>query len=224
MGFSTPVDPMSRSSRTPRARPALAEAPTDQRVDGGPRLRADARRNRERILAAADAAFAEEGLGVPVDEIARRAGVGPGTLYRHFPTKEALFEAVLVAHMDRLARYGQQLADRDKPDEALFEFVGRLASEAASKRNLVDALFGAGYDIKTASCESKAALEDALQPSLPSPGAGLVRSDVQPADLMALVMGACALATGARAEKPQSRMLAVVYAGLRAEPARPTST
>jgi AcrR family transcriptional regulator len=66
-------------------------------------LRADARRNRERILAAATAAFAAEGLAVPLDEIARRAGVGPGTLYRHFPAKEALWEAVLYDRLQRLA-------------------------------------------------------------------------------------------------------------------------
>lgn len=59
-------------------------------------LRADARRNRDRLLQAATAVFATDGLAAPLDEIARRAGVGPGTLYRHFPTKEALFEAVLL--------------------------------------------------------------------------------------------------------------------------------
>jgi AcrR family transcriptional regulator len=186
-------------------------------------MRADARRNRELILAAADAVFASEGLGVPVDEIARRAGVGAGTLYRHFPTKEALFEAVLIAHMDRLARYGQELVGSDQADEALFEFVGRLASEAASKRNLIDALSGAGYDIKASSSESKAALEEVFQLLLSrAQSAGLVRADVQPADLMGLVMGACSLATQERSDCSQSRMLAVVCAGLRT-PAASTS-
>jgi AcrR family transcriptional regulator len=189
-------------------------------MESGPPLRADARRNRDLILAAADAAFADEGLAVPVDEIARRAGVGAGTLYRHFPTKEALFEAVLVAHMDGLARYGQSLVDSDRPDEALFEFVGRLASEAASKRNLIDALSGAGHDIKATSSESKAALEETLQHLLSrAQRAGLVRNDVQPADLMGLVMGACALATHEHSDCSQSRMLAVIRAGLRADPA-----
>ncbi|HEX4865705.1 MAG TPA: helix-turn-helix domain-containing protein, partial [Acidimicrobiales bacterium] len=89
-------------------------------VSGASGLRADARRNRELILAAADKAFAEEGLGVPVDEIARRAGVGAGTLYRHFPTKEALFEAVLVAHLDGITERARALAEREDPDEALF--------------------------------------------------------------------------------------------------------
>jgi AcrR family transcriptional regulator len=171
-------------------------------------------------LAAADAAFADEGLGVPVDDIARRAGVGAGTLYRHFPTKEALFEAVLVAHIDRLARYGQELATTDPPDEALFAFVGRLASEAASKRNLIDALSGAGLDVKATSSAAKAALEEVFQVLLArAQDAGLVRRDVQPADLMGLVMGACALATRDRTDCSQSRMLAVVCAGLKAEPA-----
>ena len=161
--------------RAPGRRRAVTGPPrtaADGSAGCAPPLRADARRNRELILAAADAAFAEEGLGVPVDEIARRAGVGAGTLYRHFPTKEALFEAVLVAHMDRLACYGQELAGSDQPDQALFEFVGRLASEAASKRNLVDALSGAGYDIKATSSESKAALEEVFQPFSPGPGGG----------------------------------------------------
>jgi AcrR family transcriptional regulator len=72
-------------------------------------LRADARRNRERILAAATAAFAAEGLSVPLDEIARQAGVGPGTLYRHFPAKEALWEAVLLDRLERLADEAEEL-------------------------------------------------------------------------------------------------------------------
>jgi AcrR family transcriptional regulator len=183
-------------------------------------MRADARRNRELILAAADAAFSEEGLGVRVDEIARRAGVGAGTLYRHFPTKEALFEAVLIAHMEELVRYGEGLVSRDQPDRALFEFVDRLASEAASKRNLIDALSGAGYDIKAASSEAKAAMEDVFQLLLSrAQRAGLVRDDVQPADLMSLIMGACSLATHERRDCSQARMIAIVCAGLRAEPA-----
>ena len=104
-----------------------------------------------------------------MDEIARRAGVGAGTLYRHFPTKEALFQAVLVAHMDRLACYGQQLAGSDRPDQALFEFVVRLASEAASKRNLIDALSGAGFDVKAASGNPRRLWKRPFKPCSPGP-------------------------------------------------------
>jgi AcrR family transcriptional regulator len=182
-------------------------------------LRADARRNRELILAAADEAFAEEGLGVPVDEIARRAGVGAGTLYRHFPTKEILFEAVVVAHMNRLAEYGRELAGSDHPEEALFEFMDRLAAEAASKRDLIDALSGAGYDIKASASESKAAVESVFEELLSlAQKSGSVRADIQVADLMGLIMGACSLAAPApeQNDSSQARMLSVVCAGLRA--------
>ena len=88
---------------------------------------------------------------------------------------------------------------------------------------MIDALSGAGYDIKATSSASKAALEETLQLLLSrAQRAGLVRHDVQPADLMGLVMGACALATHERRDCSQSRMLAVIRAGLRAEPATST--
>ena len=81
--------------------PAARAPDTAEKADEvPPPARADARRNRMAILAAAESAFAEEGIGVPVDEIARRAGVGAGTLYRNFPTKEVLFEAVIRHHME----------------------------------------------------------------------------------------------------------------------------
>jgi AcrR family transcriptional regulator len=222
IGFRLLAGALTRSSSRSPARPAPTGAAGEEPTKLQPPLRADARRNRELILAAADAAFAEEGLGVPVDEIARRAGVGAGTLYRHFPTKEALFEAVLISHMEELTRYGEGLLGRAQPDQALFEFVGRLASEAASKRNLIDALSGAGYDVKATSSESKAALEEVFHLLLSrAQSAGLVRSDVQPADLMGLVMGACSLAPRERSDCSETRMMAVVCAGLR--PAASTS-
>ena len=125
-------------------------------------MRADARRNRDQILRAADELFAEEGLAVPVDEIARRAGVGAGTLYRHFPTKEALFEAVLISHMDAIAERGRALAGHEDAGAALFEFLNLLAQESATKKNLIDALAGAGIDVKERASDSKHAVEEAF--------------------------------------------------------------
>ena len=180
------------------------------------RLRADARRNRELILAAADAAFAEEGLGVPVDEIARRAGVGAGTLYRHFPTKEALFEAVLVAHLEKITERARELAEREDSDQALFEFMTCVGQEAASKRNLIEALAGAGVDIHQTAPESKQAVEEAFRHLLSrAQTAGSIRSDVTIDDLFGLIMGTCAMSNPA-ADASQARMLAIVYDGLRA--------
>ena len=83
--------------------------------DAGRPLRADAARNREKVLRAAREAFAESGYGVPLDEIASRAGVGPGTVYRHFPSKEALFEAVVTARITDLVSDARARADADDP-------------------------------------------------------------------------------------------------------------
>lgn len=182
-------------------------------------LRADARRNREAILRAADEAFAAEGLGVPVDEIARRAGVGAGTLYRHFPTKEALFEAVLVAHMDGIAERARALAERPDPDDALFEFMVGLGEEATAKKSLIDALAGAGVDVKERASASKRAVEQSFERLLRrAQDAGRVRSDVTIADLFSLIMGTCALADQRGSDASQSRMLTIVFDGMRTRP------
>ena len=178
-------------------------------------MRADARRNRQLILAAAEEAFAAEGLNVPVDEIARRAGVGAGTLYRHFPTKEALFEAVVVDHMVQLASDARAMASSTEPGQALFDFLGRMADEAATKRNLMDALMGAGIDIKETAATIKGEVEAAVGALLSrAQDAGQVRGDVQLADLFGLIMGTCAMAAENDACS-QARMFAIVCAGLR---------
>lgn len=178
-------------------------------------MRADARRNRALILAAAEETFGAEGVGVPVDEIARRAGVGTGTLYRHFPTKEALFEAVVVDHMLNLVEEAATLATSDQPGDALFEFVVRLARQGAAKRNIVDALSGAGIDLKETAAGPKAQVEAAIGELLArAQAAGEVRRDITVADLFGLVMGPCVFA-GDHAESSQERMVAVVCDGLR---------
>jgi AcrR family transcriptional regulator len=159
-------------------------------------LRADARRNRERILAAATAVFAADGLSVPLDEIARRAGVGPGTLYRHFPAKEALWEAVLLDRLQRLADEAEALNSASHPSashpsasdpgasdpsasdpgasdpgasdpgEALLGFIDRLVAEAAPKRDLAEALASTGTDVSAALAGTAARLREALGAAL----------------------------------------------------------
>src|SRR6478752_2849002 len=124
--------------RTTDAAERTADAP------GGRPLRADAARNREKVLQAARQAFAESGYGVPLDEIASRAGVGPGTVYRHFPSKEALFEAVVTARIADLVSDARARADAADPGEAFFGFLTRIAREAAAKRDLPDAIAIAG--------------------------------------------------------------------------------
>ena len=130
----------------------------------GPKpLRSDARRNRERLLEVARAAFGADGLSVSLDEIARRAGVGPGTLYRHFPAKEALFEAVLQDRLQRLADEAGALRDAQDPGAALLGYVDRLIAEAALKRDLVDALASAGTELSAGLAETGAQIRGGIQ-------------------------------------------------------------
>ena len=121
-------------------------------------LRADAARNRARVLEVAYETFADEGLAVPIDEIARRAGVGAGTVYRHFPTKEDLFRAVVEDRMRRIVDEGRALADGDDPGEALFIFLRSMVLQwGATDRGLADALAGVGIDVEAAMPEAEEA-------------------------------------------------------------------
>jgi AcrR family transcriptional regulator len=176
-------------------------------------LRADARRNRERVLEAARRAFAEQGYAVPLDEIAAAAGVGPGTVYRHFPTKEALFEAVSVANVQELAADARARAEAAEPGLALAGFLDRVAEQALAKRDLPDAFAGAGADAMAA---ARAEMHDALAVLLSkAQEAGGVRRDVSVTDLIALLKG---LLHAVRADPDPGighRLLAVVRDGLR---------
>jgi AcrR family transcriptional regulator len=147
-----------------------------------PKLRADARRNREKVLRAAREAFAESGYEVPLDEIAARAGVGAGTVYRHFPSKEALFEAVTRARVEDLIADAQQRAAAAEPGPAFFGFLLRLADEAAAKRDLPQAIAVPG----TVQDEMRSSLGLLLRNAQ---NAGAVRPGVTATDLVVLLKG-----------------------------------
>lgn len=189
-------------------------------------LRADARRNRERILAAATAAFAAEGLSVPLDEIARRAGVGPGTLYRHFPAKETLWEAVLLDRLQRLADEAEALHDAGHPSasaswapgpgEALLGFIDRLVAEAAPKRDLADALASAGADVSATLAGTAGRLREAIGALLAAAQrSGSIRGDISLAELMAILSGILFALRGRPGDQPDpQRVVAVLRDGL----------
>ncbi|GIH19173.1 TetR/AcrR family transcriptional regulator [Rugosimonospora africana] len=182
-------------------------------------VRADARRNRAVLLQAAAEAFATGGLGVPLDEIARRAGVGAGTLYRHFPTKEALFEAVVHDRMQNLIEAAQALRKADDAGPALFELLDRLVAEAGPKKDLVDALVGAQVDVHARLGGMGAQLREEIQHLLTAAQRQhAVRADITVGDLMALISGLLLALHGNgnhHAADPQ-RMLAVLRDGLSA--------
>ncbi len=151
--------------------------------------RADARRNYEKVLAAAREAFAEGGESTALEEIARRAGVGIGTLYRHFPNRQALLEAVYVNEVEEVCRSAGQLDDAD-PWQALNAWFERLMGYLATKRALAHELLN--Y------LDQDAALFQACRTSLYAAGepllkraqeAGDVRADVEFSEVMQMVMG-----------------------------------
>jgi AcrR family transcriptional regulator len=180
-------------------------------------VRADARRNRARLLQVAAEVFATGGVNVPLDEIARRAGVGPGTLYRHFPTKELLFEAVVHDRLQLLVDAARELRTAEDAEAALFEFVDRLVAEGSPKKDLVDALVGAGVDVRARLATTAADLRAELDHLLArAQRRRQVRADVTAADLMALLSGLL-LGRHARPDDKADvqRMLAVLRDGLR---------
>jgi AcrR family transcriptional regulator len=178
-------------------------------------LRADAARNRARVLEVAYETFAAEGLAVPIDEIARRAGVGAGTVYRHFPTKESLFQAVIEDRMQRLVDDGRALLDSEGSGEALFTFLRSMVLHwGATDRGLADALAGLGIDIATAAPEAEDAFLAMLDELLrAAQRAGSARCDIGVREVKAIMVGCQAM----EAYNPDlaERVTDVVVDGLR---------
>ena len=178
--------------------------------------RADAVRNRARVLEAAQAAFAAEGLAVPLDEIARRAGVGAGTVYRHFPTKEALFEAVILDRITRFVDHARKLAMAEDPGAAFIEFLRYLVIGATNSRDLVDALAGTNLDTAGLIIAAKQDLAKAGEALLlRAQQAGAVRADIGMDEVMALLTGTTlALQQQPADEALRERTFAVIRDGL----------
>jgi AcrR family transcriptional regulator len=196
---------------------ATEVTPEGGRCEEGSRpQRADAQRNRARVLEAAESVFAAEGISVPVDLIAEKAGVGVGTLYRHFPTKEKLFEAILIGRIIDIAADARARTDAADPGAAFFAFLEHLVEESTLKRDLIQALLGAGVEIELAVGASKRDLEAAVADLLHvAQRAGAVRADVTSAVVLSLV-GATCLAADRPSTGPAPReLLTVIFDGLR---------
>jgi AcrR family transcriptional regulator len=197
----------------------VAEGADIQAEAGARPLRADAQRNRASILQAAEAAFASDGIEVPVDAIAEKACVGVGTLYRHFPTKEKLCEAILLERLASLAARARTLADADDPAEAFFGFLEHFVSVGCAKRDLLVAVSGAGVDFEAAVGPIKDELREAIGVLLGrAQVVGAVRPDVTAAVVMTLAGATCQASAHQGNELP-AEVLTVVFDGLRARPA-----
>lgn len=172
-------------------------------------MRADAQRNRARVLEAAEAVFAAEGLGVPVDVIAEKAGVGVGTLYRHFPTKEKLFEAIFMEWVETLTAEAKCRATADDPVAAFFGFLDHVVEVNMSKRDLIMAIVDSDEEFEF----PKEAMLEALGLLLErAKQAGAVRPDVTGEVVMSLVSGCCM--AGDHGADPTA-LLPIIYDGLR---------
>jgi AcrR family transcriptional regulator len=178
-------------------------------------LRADARRNRARILAAAEEVFAQRGASASTEEVARRAGVAVGTVFRHFPTKHDLLTAIMKDLLERLAGDVSRLAQSGDPGSALRELFTSLVRQSAAKKSVIDLLAAAGTDVQLAGALQT--LRDGLAGLLAqAQQAGEVRPEVQAGEVMALLTSTCLGALqGGWDEDLQDRALAVIFAGLR---------
>jgi AcrR family transcriptional regulator len=153
-------------------------------------LRADAQRNRARILEAATTLMAVHGIDVPIDEIAQLAQVGVGTVYRNFPTKAALFEGLLMARLEPLVSAARAAADADEPGEAFVDFVRNLSDEFANFKALADAMVDSGVDLDAAKSQISGELISAVSRLLErAQECGRIRPDVTIGDVSAMMAG-----------------------------------
>jgi AcrR family transcriptional regulator len=185
-------------------------------------LRADAQRNRDRLLQAAVRAFARAGPDATLDAIAKDAGVGIGTLYRHFPTREALVEA---AYRNELARLCDAVADllaAMPPDEAMRAWMDRFVGYMTTKRGMADALRAVIASGGNPFAQSRDRLTGAITVLLgAAAAAGTVRPDIEPGDVLASLSGV-SLAAGEPAQREQAgRLLDLLMDGLRYRAAGP---
>jgi AcrR family transcriptional regulator len=184
--------------------------------------RADAQRNRERLLKAAKAAFAEAGPNVSLDEIARRAGVGIGTFYRHFPTRDAIVEAVYRREVQQLADAATGLLESLPPGEALHQWMRLFVDYIAAKRVIAPALASL-VDASALYADSGARITDAISLLVQRARAnGDIRRDADPGDLLRALVGFATVKTGPDWEASALRLIDILIDGLRSN--RPPST
>jgi AcrR family transcriptional regulator len=174
--------------------------------------RADARRNHEKLLAAARAVFAEAGASAPLEEVAARAGVGVGTLYRNFATRQALLEAVYVDEVEAIAHAAEELAELP-PWEALAEWLRRYVGFAATKRLLMEAILASGPASEVLGASKKALVDAGTSLLSRAQEAGIVRTDIQILDVTRVISGIAVMAS----DDPEQteRMLRLALDGLR---------
>jgi AcrR family transcriptional regulator len=178
--------------------------------------RADAQRNRIRLLETAKAAFAEKGSGASLDEIARTAGVGAGTLYRHFPTRDALIEAVYRNETEQLVAAATRLAETHPPITALRQWLLLFVDYMATKHGMYEALnsiVGGTSDLYSAStAQVKQAIAGLIDRAV---ACGEIRLNLDPLDLLRALAGVANISSGPDGKQAAKRMVDILIAGIR---------
>jgi AcrR family transcriptional regulator len=186
------------------------------------RVRADAKRNIDALLQAAMVVFATSGVDAPVREIAEKAGVGIGTIYRHFPQRSDLIVAVFRREVDACADTATVLATEHDPGEALARWMQRYVDFIAAKRGLATALHSGNPAYETLPAYFQKRLRPALKTLLEAAAAaGAVRAGIEPNDLLRAVASLCAPAHDGNPAHPR-RMVALLVDGLRYRASSPT--
>jgi AcrR family transcriptional regulator len=199
------------------ARQHLAvDKPGEDQGQSGRPMRADARRNYERLVVAAREVFAQEGGGASMEAIARRAGVGVGTLYRHFPNRIDVVEAVYRTDVDNLVHTAEQVSVDLEPWPALVAFLEAFVRYAQGKRTFLNEL----HEAFDKSPDLKPDMMDRVRQAMElvvgrAQQAGVIRTDVDGSDLMQLVGPMCTNAT--LTEDQSTRLLGMILDGLRKE-------
>jgi AcrR family transcriptional regulator len=179
-------------------------------------MRVDARRNRARVLEAAEEVLARDGLAASMRAIADLAQVGVGTIYRQFPTKEALYQAIVVDRAQRLADRATELAQAGDAGEAFFAFFAMIVDHATTQYVLVDAVQAAGLDPKAGAPDLRGPIETLL---VQAQRAGAVRPDLAMPELLALLSATCQGARqGSWSPALRDKTLGIIFDGLRPRP------
>ncbi len=199
---------------------ALIFSMTGKRPQPKPRRpRADAQRNHERILEVAKEAFTRQGVNISLDDVAKQAGVGPGTLYRHFPTRDALLAAVYQTEVERLAAAEAKFAATMTPIEALRAWMLLFVDYIAAKQIIAPALNTMVGGPSKLFAKSGDLIKDAIQNLVDRAiKSGEVRPDLVPLDLLRALVGVSNVASGPEWPKSAKRLVEILILG-----SRPTS-
>jgi AcrR family transcriptional regulator len=178
--------------------------------------RSDAQRNRERILEVAKEAFARSGANASLDDVAKRAGVGPGTLYRHFPTRDALLEAVYRSEVEKLAAAERKFAEVMPPMEALRAWMLLFVDYIATKKIIAPALNtlvgGPSKVIEASYAQIHEAIRALVKRAIKS---GDIRKDLDPVDLLKALVGVSYVSTSPDWQQSARRLVDILITGSR---------